>query len=163
MTGLLEPWSDFNVAMTGATAALAGLLIVAMSVNMKGVLEGPTLPARAAAAIAVLVLALTVSCLGLVPGQPIRTLGLVVLVLTAAGWAFQVHAIRVILHDPQSPPGARVLKSVVGMAPLAAYSTGAVLLLTESAAGLVLTAVGSILAIVGAVLFAWIVLVEILR
>lgn len=49
------------------------------------------------------------------------------------------------------------------MAPLIAYTVGAGLVLADMTAGLVLIAAGSILAVVGAVLFAWIVLVEILR
>ena len=44
----LEGWTDFNVAMVGATAALAGLLIVAMSVNIAEIMKSPTLLARAA-------------------------------------------------------------------------------------------------------------------
>ena len=39
-------WTDFNVAMVGATAALAGLLIVAMSVNIERILKAVD-PARA--------------------------------------------------------------------------------------------------------------------
>ena len=37
----LEAWSDFTVAMTGATAALAGLIIVAMSVNIERIVKAP--------------------------------------------------------------------------------------------------------------------------
>jgi hypothetical protein len=34
MIDTLEGWTDFNVAMVGATGALAGLVIVAASVNI---------------------------------------------------------------------------------------------------------------------------------
>ena len=37
MPEALKVWTDFNVAMVGATAALAGLLIVAVSVNLKAI------------------------------------------------------------------------------------------------------------------------------
>lgn len=164
MTGPLEPWSEFNVAMAGATAALAGLLIVAMSVNVREVLEGATLPARAAAAIATLVLALTVCCLGLIPEQSLPALGLEVLATTAVGWAFQVHAIRMIfLRDPHMQPRTRVPKAAIGAIPLIAYTVGGALLLAETTAGLVLIAAGGILAVIAAVTFAWVVLVEVLR
>lgn len=35
----LEAWHDFNVAMAGATAALAGLVIVAASVNIDKIVK----------------------------------------------------------------------------------------------------------------------------
>jgi len=57
MSEALEAWTDFNVAMVGATAALAGLLIVAMSVNIGEIMKSVTLPPRAAASIAALVMA----------------------------------------------------------------------------------------------------------
>lgn len=60
-------WSDFNVAMVGASAALAGLVIVAASVNIRKIVEATTLTSRLAAAISALVLALVVSAVGLMP------------------------------------------------------------------------------------------------
>ncbi|MGO7983994.1 hypothetical protein ACC691_39835, partial [Rhizobium johnstonii] len=78
-------------------------------------------------------------------------------------WWMEGHAIRVIARDPETPAGTRWPKSVVGVLPLLAYSVGVVLLLASSPAGLVLVAVGSILAVISAVVFAWVVLVEILR
>ena len=35
----LELWSEFNVALVGATAALAGLVIVASSVNIAEIVK----------------------------------------------------------------------------------------------------------------------------
>ena len=63
----LDAWSEFNVAMVGATAALAGLVIVASSVNIAEIIKSATLSARLAAAIASLVLAIVVTGMGLVP------------------------------------------------------------------------------------------------
>ena len=45
----LELWSEFNVAMVGATAALAGLVIVAASVNIGEIIKTRSLTARLAA------------------------------------------------------------------------------------------------------------------
>jgi hypothetical protein len=42
-------WATFFAAITGAAAALAGLLFVAVSINLDHILKGPAmLPARAA-------------------------------------------------------------------------------------------------------------------
>ena len=47
----IEAWSDFAVMTGGASAALAGLLIVAMSINVEQILAFADLPERAAAAL----------------------------------------------------------------------------------------------------------------
>jgi modulator of FtsH protease len=41
-------WSDFFVAEVGAAAALSGLVVVAISINLKRILTVPVLPGRAA-------------------------------------------------------------------------------------------------------------------
>jgi len=166
MSEALEPWSEFNVAMVGATAALAGLLIVAMSVNIGAIMSSKTLPARAAASIATLVLAIVVTGLALAPGQPLWAYGIEVLVATAIAAAFEVHAVRAIFHDDQHRGTARELaaKSAAGLLPVVAYLVGAVLLLAGVVpAGLMVLGIATILAIASAIVLAWVVLVEVLR
>jgi hypothetical protein len=60
MDMLPEGWGEFGVAAAGATAALAGLLIVAISVNVKEILASRVLVHGARATIASLVLAIVV-------------------------------------------------------------------------------------------------------
>jgi hypothetical protein len=164
MSGALEGWTDFNVAMVGATAALAGLLIVAMSVNIAEIMKAPTLPARAGASIAALVLAISAGALGLVPGQPDVFYGIEVLVGALIASAFQVHAIRVIARDTPISLSNRVAKSTAGVLPIAGFLLGGVLIVAGSTtAGLIAVAIGSVLAVITAILMAWIVLVEVLR
>jgi hypothetical protein len=166
MSEALEAWSEFNVAMVGATAALAGLLIVAMSVNIGEIMKSPTLPPRAAASIATLVLAIVAGAFGLVPAQPDVVYGIEVLVAAVGAAVFQVHAIRVIARAPgASPvPGERAMKSIAGIVPIAAFLCGGALVAFGApGAGLVFIGVGSVLAVIAAILMAWVVLVEVLR
>ena len=164
MPEALEGWSDFNVAMVGATAALAGLLIVAMSVNISTIMASASLPPRAAASIATLVLAIVACSLGLVPGQPVWAYGVEVLVATLLAAMFQVHAMRVIGRETNVPAVDRALKASAGVVPLAAFLVGGVLIVGGApTAGLIAVAVGSILAVIAAIVMAWVVLVELLR
>jgi hypothetical protein len=44
---LARDWSGFGEAVATAAAALAGLLFIAVSINLKRILEFPSLPTRA--------------------------------------------------------------------------------------------------------------------
>ncbi|THG31372.1 hypothetical protein E6C70_13880 [Glaciibacter flavus] len=159
----LEGWSDFNVATAGATAALAGLIIVAMSVNIKEAIQAETIPSRVAAAIAGLVLALVASLAALAPAQPVWALGLELLVPTLAAGTLQWRASGHIMAETTAPPGWRLPKVALGWLPIAAYLVASVTLMAGAPWGYGFAAAGGILAIISSVLLAWVVLVEILR
>jgi hypothetical protein len=163
VVGDLEMWTDFNVAIVGASAALAGLVIVAASVNATEIVKYRSLTSRIAAAIATLTLAITVGGVELIPGVDRVVLGGVVIVATITASLFQIHAARVIGRDPQSQGAQRLYKSAVGFLPLAAYLVGGLLLVMAMDSGLVVVAVGAILAIIASLLLAWVALVEVLR
>jgi hypothetical protein len=59
-------WTNFFIAAS-ASAALAGLVIVAISVNIARILEFPHLPARSAATVGRLILILVSSMAALIP------------------------------------------------------------------------------------------------
>ena len=62
-------WSDLFVAAAGAGAALAGLVFVAVSINIDRILAGEGLPDRALSTVLILLMAVCVSIVGLIPGQ----------------------------------------------------------------------------------------------
>jgi hypothetical protein len=158
----LEAWTDFNVAVAGATAALAGLLIVALSVNVGEIVKAPTLTARAASAISTLLLGLVATASGLIPSQPIWVLGLEIALATVVAWVLQVHAMAVLARDGRTTR-EHLAKSIVGVIPLVAFSVGSVMLLLGMPGGFYAVAAGCVLSIVAAVIFSWVALVEVLR
>jgi hypothetical protein len=160
---LLEAWSEFNVAMVGGTAALAGLVIVAASVNIGDIIKAESLTARLAAGIAGLVLALAGSAVGLIPGIGAVPYGVTMIVLALGASIFPVQATRRIFENRHPANRMRAGKSVVGFVAPLSYAIGGVLLAAGQPAGLLAFAVGSILAIMAALLISWIVLVEVLR
>lgn len=163
MADMLSQWSEFNVAMAGASAALAGLVIVAASVNIDKIVRAGSLTARLAAAIAALVLALVVSATGLIPGIDPLSYGIVTMVAAAgAGW-FQMHATWIIVRAPDPAQHARVPTSILGFLPIVAYFAAGIMIVGGQPTGLLLAAAGCLLAIVSAILVSWIVLVEVLR
>lgn len=161
MADALDAWSEFHVAMLGATAALAGLVIVAASVNIEKIILAKALTARLAAAIAGLVLAILTSGIALIPALEPLWFGVLLLATTAGAAGFQVHAALALRHDPGL--GNTVPRAALGFLPLIAYTAAAVLLLTGLPVGLMFAAAGSLLALVVAIVISWVALVEVLR
>jgi hypothetical protein len=161
----LDRWADFNVAIVGVAGALAGLLIVALSVNISTIIKSRQLLERAAASIAALVLTVVVCAIGLIPGQPALSHGLEVVAAALLAGAFGIRAGRAALADEYTPTrAARFAKGALGVAPSLLVAAGGVSLAGGlPAAGLALIAAGALLAIAVAVIVAWVALVEVLR
>ena len=85
-----DGWGDLFLAEAGASAALAGLLFVAISINLTKILEVRGLVGRAGEAIVLLVAVLIVSTLMLVPDQPRVALGTELLVTGLLAWSILV-------------------------------------------------------------------------
>ncbi|MBF4513232.1 hypothetical protein ITJ66_12145 [Plantibacter sp. VKM Ac-2885] len=160
---MAEAWNDFFVATAGAAAALAGLIIVAMSVNIAKIIEIPAMPARAAATISSLVLIVVVAAAGLIPGQADVLYGVEVLILTGLALGFAIDAAVRILRHQDAGHGPRALKAAVPVLQVVPFAIGGVLLVLGSSVGLGWLAAGFILVFIGSVVGAWVLLVEILR
>lgn len=163
MTELLAEWKDFNVGMAGATAALAGLVIVAASVNIAAIVKSRSLTARLGSGIVLLVLALVVCALGLMPGITEAWFGALMLLVALAALSMQIGVAHAIVKDPDPNVRVRGWKASIGFVPLAFYLAAAGLALAGIPAALYFAAAGAVTAIVVSLTFSWVALVEILR
>lgn len=159
----LEQWKEFNLAIAGAAAALAGLVIVAASVNIGDIVKSKPLTARLGTAIVMLVLALVVSSLELVPGIDIVWFGGIVVAVSLVALVFPIATARLLSRDPNPRDTARFMKSLLGFLPCIAYLIAGVLAVTGAPSAFVVAAAGALLAIVGALIVSWVALVEVLR
>jgi len=158
-------WVSFFEAAAGAAAALAGLIFVALSVNIARILEFSHLPARAAAAMGALMLILTTSLAALAP-QPARWLGGETLALTALAWLLQIDSARqsrAATRRHNRPAHEFVVEMIMSQIQMIPYAVGGVLLALGWAAGVDWLAAGAVLVFMLAVINAWVLLVEILR
>jgi hypothetical protein len=160
-----EHWTDLFVAAAGASAALTGLVFVGVSINIERILRLAGVSERAFQAILVLLGVVVVSIFGLVPGQSRTALGLE---LTGES-VICLMAVAVLLRAGRRATRARSepshLRSQIGLAVpgVLLLLVGAVSLLADGGGGLYWTMAGLVLSLVGGVLNAWVLLVEILR
>ncbi|MFN8130321.1 MAG: hypothetical protein U0R70_02090 [Solirubrobacteraceae bacterium] len=156
-------WSDLFVATAGASAALAGLVFVSVSINLERILEFPGLPERAAQTLLLLLSVLVVSIMGLVPGQSATALGVELL-----AWGLILLAATAALGSKvQAPEGAPRGWSVSRNAIVALGTiptvVGGISLIATSGGGLYWIVAGIVGALAGGLANAWVLLVEILR
>ncbi len=151
-------WSDLFVATAGASAALAGLVFVAVSINIERILGYLGLPERALETLLFLVSVLLVSIIGLIPGQGHVALGLELLLVSLA-----IGAGIGRLPTIQGGSDWLAARWTVRVAATVPFVVAGASILLESGGGLYWLAAGIVFAITGAVANAWVLLVEILR
>ncbi len=158
-----DQWHDLFVAVAGASAALAGLIFVAVSINLARILAGPSLPGRAGETVAMLGLVLLESILVLVPGQSrnalgteLWILGACVLIGFAISWSRRTW-------NTQQPLPLRFLPAIISAAAALPAVIGGASVMAGSGGGLYWLVAGLIAGFAGSLVNAWVLLVEILR
>ncbi len=162
---IIAGWSDFLVATAGAAAALAGLVFVAISINLTRILESKHgVIGRAAETIVLLSGVLVAALASLMPHLSEKELGWILLGITLPTWLLPnliqliiicrrtfYHpvdaALRAVLHQAATVPGVLAGLSCFGLIH----------------GGLIWFGIGAILSILVAMFNAWVLLIEILR
>lgn len=160
----ISSWANFFIAAAGAGAALAGLIIVAMSVNVTRILRIPGMTSRAGTTIAVLILIVLLALAGLFPHQTYLQLGIAMTVCSVPVLGLSVRSATVMTNDAASgAKGMAAAKGLLGIAPAWIATAAGVLVLLGIPTGLTLLGFGMLVGIAASVTNAWVLLVEILR
>jgi modulator of FtsH protease len=157
-------WAALFGAEISASAALTGLIFVAVSINLARILEFAALPPRVLKAVLMLVFVLIVSTLVLVPGQPHWALGIELIVLGLGIW------LSIALIDLQAwritdPEYRRLIVAMITLTALAGATTivsGATLIAMQGG-GLYWLVPAILIAFSAALIDAWVLLIEIVR
>ena len=157
-------WSDLFVAMAGASAALAGLLFVAISINVDDIVADPSLPGRGLEAVVFLVGSLLVATVCLFPGQSHEVLGIEVLVIGLVVWSIPVRLqlANARRADPRHVEH-RVGRAVLAQVATLPFAIGGLSILVGEGGGLYWVGAGAALAFAAATAAAWVLLIEIKR
>ena len=161
---MLPAWESFFTSEVGASAALAGLIFVGLSINISKILSYPRLPGRAIQSLVLLAAILVVSLLALVPGDTLLWFGTEVAVVGLAVW---VILLRYDLVN-YGATGSEYRRSYLVTAVLnqccgVLYVLGGVAIVGYGETGAELLVPATMLSFLKALIDAWVLLVEINR
>jgi len=163
-------WNDFALAQLGASAALLGLVFVGISINLKEIIGTPLLVNRALEAIVLLATVLLAATAVLIPAQDREVVGVELAVLGVLVCIFLLRLQAGTRREEVVQPGDRgptrasiVSRRVIGLGSAALIAIAGVLLLVETGGGLYWWPAAIVAAYLGALVNAWVLLVEILR
>jgi hypothetical protein len=164
-----ESWGEFFHASSGATAALAGLIFVGLSVNIGKVLEldradggSNLLTGRAIEALVAMVNVLVISIVALTPTIDRGVLAAVIIVV---GLESAISPARVIVATSGRPDisKATLLRLVMAIAVTVTLLVAGITLAAHHGGGLFWLPASFVLAIAVAAINSWVLLVEVLR
>jgi hypothetical protein len=157
-------WESFFTAEVGASAALAGLIFVSITINLQRIFASPSITTRAFQALLLLLGTFILAALLLVPGQSPAEQGAELLAVTVALWAvldgFELSAWR-----RASPVyrGFLTGHSIQIQIPYVFALIGSVALLLSSPSALYWFVPATLATFLIAILEAWVLSVEILK
>ncbi len=160
----MSGWDNFFLAQAGASAALAGLVFVGISINLAKILSFPGLPNLGLAALTALTTVLIASSFVLVPGQRMAFLGLELLVVGLAAFGITAYACGNSIRDSERRYRRRLWFNLVfGLLAMLLLVAGAIVVLVHGEGGLYVLVPAMLLCYLVAIAESWVLLVEINR
>lgn len=154
-------WTGFSSTVADVAAALAGLLFVGLSLNLKEVLAYSALPARAAATVGLLIAILLTGIFLATPGQAHHV---VAVEIGAVGLVMAIGAASAALRQRGGQRSSRALYSLLLLGiPAVLLIVGAVSLWLQRGGGLYWITAAVVTGFVSTAINAWVLLVEIKR
>jgi hypothetical protein len=159
-------WSTFFATEAGAAAALAGLIFVSVSINVKKIIEYQSegVAARAAEALALLIGVLLISTFGLAPNQSGKVLGVEILAVGFLLWlmatVFLVDRLGAKRRRPWWWLASRAFLAQCATIP---FCVAGILLILARPDGIYWLIPGCVFSFLASTISAWVLLIEILR
>jgi hypothetical protein len=158
---MLDQWNNFFIMVGGGAAALAGLIFVAMAVNIEIILRNTTHRNRAINMLSGFTAVFMACGYALIGNQSLRALGLEWLILWLIATAIFIRGYVVAIRAGMSSIGLTVPRLAGGTLCYLAEVVAALLLIVGHNVGLYIAAIGVILLFASLISGAWLLMVGI--
>ena len=157
-------WEAFFTAQVAASATLAGLIFVGVSLNLTKILSNPSLPNRALAGFYLLMAILIISSLQLVPDQTFAFRGAEILVVGLTTWFAGSRLDLASVRQSEAEFRKHFIRhSILFQIAVFPYVVGGILVLMGHPFGFYWVAAAIVLSLFSTFFEAWVLLVEINR
>ena len=154
-----DQWHDYFITVGGASAALTGLVFVALSLNVSVIAHDPTHRYRAIGTLSGFTAIFVICGLGLMGGQDHRAVGLEWLIVSAVAAVVYVYGYIQAIRRGESSVGLRSYRLVGGTGLHVVEIVGAALLLSGYLACLYLAAISMISLLAFMISGAWLLII----
>jgi len=160
----MEQWSNYFIATAGGAAALAGLLFVSVSLNLKQILAGNHLPGRALGSLILLTNILISGSFCLIPRQPLFFLGCELLVCSATIWIVNTRMDIIMYRGVEKLYKGHYLQNIFfTQLAVLPYIAAGILLLNNSNIAFYCLVPGVTFSFIKSLVDSWVLLIEINR
>jgi modulator of FtsH protease len=160
----MNSWETFFFAEVGASAALAGLVFVGISINLNKISSYPTLANRALEALLVLLTSLSISSLLLVPNQTLITISIEILTIGLIIWiTVTIVDINIWKHTEVKHRRGSILLLLLNQITTIPYIIAGIIIFFNGFVGIYWLVPAILLSFIKAILDAWVLLIEINR
>jgi hypothetical protein len=157
---LPDQWHDFFITVGGGAAALAGLVFIAMSINLDAIVKDPTHRYRAIGTLAGFTAVFMICSLALMGSQNHFTVGIEWLIISSIAGVIYVNGYIQAIRTGGSPAGLSTPRLSFGTVGYLVEITGSIILISNHIWGLYLAAVAMVLNFGFMISGAWLLIVR---
>jgi len=140
-----DQWHDFFITVGGGAAGLAGLVFVAMSINLDTIVQDPTHRYRAIGTLAGFTAVFMICALALMGAQNHFTVGIEWLVISSIAGIIYVNGYIQAIRTGGSPAGLSVARLAFGTFSYLVEIVGSIILISNHILGLYIAGVAMVL------------------
>lgn len=158
---ILNQWHDFFLMVGGGAAALAGLVFVAMSINLSVLAQDPTHKNRAIGTLTGFTAIFMICAFALMGGEGYRSVGTEWLLVSSIAMLIYIRGYILAVKEGGSPKGLSIIRTIFGATCYAIQIIGSLMLLSGHISGLYAAAIAMVLSFTSLISGAWLLIMGI--
>jgi hypothetical protein len=156
-----DQWNNFLVMVGGGAAALAGLVFVAMSINLNIIAQDPTHRNRAIGTLTGFSAVFIICALALIGNQNHISIGIEWLTVSILATFIYIRGYVLAVKMGGSPSGLSISRTIFGTICYAAQIIGSLLLILGQISGLYIAAIFMVISFTSLISGAWLLIIGI--